>query len=266
MVKNSLLSKKYTPQCKTTHRYDEAQPTVNSDVQMNAPIENLVLLPGLDGTGKLFEPLMNSLSGHLDVQIFRYAPKETFNSSTLLQLIYSDLPTEPFVLIAESFSSLLAIEIAAKQPQGLRGLVLCAGFATSPLKGWRRKIFGLLAPSLFRFKLPTFALKHWLAGRDAPIALVASLKSALSTVAPAALASRLRYVFGSDVRAELSQISVPMLYLQATQDRLVPAFCANEILHTKPEMKIEPIAGPHLLLQREPQQATNFLMNFLSQL
>jgi pimeloyl-[acyl-carrier protein] methyl ester esterase len=233
---------------------------------MQAAPMTLVLMPGLDGTGKLFDPLIALLPEHLNVQIVRYTPREFFKPETLFHLISEDLPNEPFVLVAESFSSLLAIKIAATHPENLRGLVLCAGFASSPLDGWRRILAKFFAPILFHLPLPTFVIKHWLAGKDASDALIVPLRAALSSVAPAALTSRLRYVLSSDMRSELQKVGVPMLYLQATEDRLISTSCANEISRIQPKISIGTVNAPHLFLQTSPVEATKLLMDFLNRL
>jgi pimeloyl-[acyl-carrier protein] methyl ester esterase len=58
--------------------------------------------------------------------------------------------SEPFVILAESFSSSPAIQYAATNPTNLKGLVLCSGFAASPIKGILRYIAWLIAPVMFR--------------------------------------------------------------------------------------------------------------------
>jgi hypothetical protein len=55
--------------------------------------------------------------------------------------------SEPFVLLAESFSTPVAIRVAAENPTNLKGLILCAGFATSPVSGLPRMLGWLLAVS-----------------------------------------------------------------------------------------------------------------------
>ena len=51
----------------------------------------------------------------------------------LLAMVMEMLPSEPFVLQGESFSSPLSIMIAAARPTGLRGLILSSAFARNPL-------------------------------------------------------------------------------------------------------------------------------------
>lgn len=165
--------------------------------------------------------------------------------------------------MAESFSTPLAIKYAATNPAGLEGVVLCAGFATSPVQGWRRFLGSLLAPLLFRVPLSSLAAKLWLLGWAASPSLVAAVQLAVSSVRPEVLTARLRAVLGCDVRMDLSQITVPVLYLQAKQDRLVSASCLEVIQQSKPEVAVVVLDGPHLLLQRYPLQAAEVVVEFI---
>ncbi|HTW47945.1 MAG TPA: hypothetical protein VMD92_08350, partial [Acidobacteriaceae bacterium] len=62
------------------------------------------------------------------------------------------------------------------------------------------------------------------------------------------------------------RVAVPMLYLQARHDRLVPARCLGEIQRIRPEMRAVVVDGPHFLLQREPQQTAQVVTDFVANL
>lgn len=123
----------------------------------------LVLLPGLDGTGDLFRDFVRALPPEFDVLTMRYPTDRCLPYSELIEIVRATCPqSAPIVLLAESFSTPLAIQYAATNSASLKGLVLCAGFATSPVQGLRRLLCSLLTPFLFRIKLPELAAKLWL--------------------------------------------------------------------------------------------------------
>ena len=64
----------------------------------------LVLLPGLDGTGRLFVPLRRQLAQSYEIDVVSY-PSEVERSYDELALeVAKSLPTKsPFVLVAELF-------------------------------------------------------------------------------------------------------------------------------------------------------------------
>lgn len=133
----------------------------------------LVLLPGMDGTGELLSEFAAALAGEFEVATERYPTERSLSYSELESFVRAVCPTSgPFVLLAESYSTPLAIKCAASKPENLEGLVLCAGFATSPMRGWRRFFGWLLAPLMFRIPLPNLAAKLWLVGPDAPPSLL----------------------------------------------------------------------------------------------
>jgi pimeloyl-ACP methyl ester carboxylesterase len=95
----------------------------------------LVLLPGMDGTGLLFEPFLKALKG-FEPLVLRY-PRGLTDYADCVAYARARLPKErPFLLLGESFSGPVAIALAAERPAGLRGLVLCSTFARNPRPAW----------------------------------------------------------------------------------------------------------------------------------
>lgn len=120
----------------------------------------LILLPGMDGTGKLFESLANRLSATYEIEVVEYPTDRCLSYTELKSLVQSVIPiSRSFVLLAESFSTPLAVTIAADNPSNLKGLILCTGFVSRPLLGWRRFIASYLAPILLSRPVPDSAIR-----------------------------------------------------------------------------------------------------------
>jgi pimeloyl-ACP methyl ester carboxylesterase len=225
-------------------------------------IKKLVLLPGMDGTGELFADFVEALPDTFDVEVVRYPNNVCLPYAELIKFVRSAAPASgPFVLIAESFSTPLAIQYAAKNPPNLKALIICTGFVTTPLRGWRRFLASLFAPLMFQVTLPEFAV-GLLVGPNAPSALVVAVRAAVSSVAPKVLSARLRTILACDARGELRNVTAPILYIRAEQDRLVPASCVDDIRRIQPQTAVVTIAGPHLLLQKEPEQTAKVVSRF----
>jgi pimeloyl-ACP methyl ester carboxylesterase len=234
-------------------------------------VKRLVLLPGMHGTGELFSGFMHAVRRAMPdmgrMEALHYPTDERLSYKVLLAVVKDFVPpAEPFFLLAESFSTPLAIQFAATMPPNLKGLVLCAGFAASPIRGPKRFLASCLAPILFRLPLPDLAVSFWLAGPGAPRSLHNAIRAAVSSVRPEVLSARLLAVLGCDVRQELSGIKVPILLLQASGDRLVPASSVEEMLLIRPDAVLKIIEGPHLLIQREPQMAAAAVVEFIDPL
>jgi pimeloyl-ACP methyl ester carboxylesterase len=85
-------------------------------------------------------------------------------------------------------------------------------------------------------------------------------------VKPEVLKQRVRTILACDARAELAKVQVPILYLQATRDRLVGPFCPENIRHIEPQTEVVRIAGPHLILQRQPEQSAAAIRAFMERI
>ncbi len=100
---------------------------------MGLTAPTLVLLPGLDGTGDFFQPLLESLGDGIRSRVVRYPVDGAYDYATCQKLAREELPTDgPYVLLGESFSGPIAISLAAEAPKGLVGMILCVTFATNP--------------------------------------------------------------------------------------------------------------------------------------
>jgi pimeloyl-[acyl-carrier protein] methyl ester esterase len=232
---------------------------------MPAPTIHLVLMPGMDGTGELFADFVSCLPHHLPATIIRYSD-QPLGYADLLPLVKRAIPDDPFVIVAESFSTPLAIELAATHPPNLKALVLCAGFATNPVPRLLRPIASRVTPRLTTLPLPKFAVRRWLTGSTASPTLVAAVRAATASSTPQTRSSRLRHIFACDVRAELARIVVPILCLQPKDDKLIGPSGMEEIHSLKPSATVVHIDGPHLLLQRLPQQTAAIIADFIHQL
>lgn len=66
-----------------------------------------------------------------------------------------------------------------------------------------------------------------------------------------------------DVSAKLRQLHIPILYLRATDDLLVPRAACYHILETAPHVQVAELEGPHLLLQAAPSAAATIVSDFV---
>lgn len=219
---------------------------------------NLLLLPGMDGTGELFAPLLPHLSGHR-CTVARYATDTPQSYDALLQTIA--LPEGRFAIIAESFSGPLGIRLAAKHPDRVCALVLAATFLRSPSP--LARLPKLLTWPLFAMPLPKAMARLALLGQTAPAELLHQLTATLATIAPDVLAERLREIARVDVRKEFSELRLPLLQLVATRDRLLNRTYQDEFAALNPGLLVQHIAAPHLLLQRAPATAAEVILGFL---
>jgi len=75
-----------------------------------------------------------------------------------------------------------------------------------------------------------------------------------------------REVLDCDARDDLRRTTVPLLYLEARNDRLLSTSCKEDFSHIRPDVLFKSVPAPHLLLQREPQKAASIVITFLDNL
>lgn len=224
-----------------------------------------MLLPGLEGTGTLFADLASELSPRFHIIVARYPTERFLSYQELIPFVQEMFPKSgSFAIVAESFSTPLAVMLAAKPPKNLAGLILCAGFVTSPLRLWSRLARPLVRPMLFRKPPPSLVHKCYSTGFSPPADLEARVRDANRQVDPGVMAARVRAVLECDARKELAGVEVPMLYIQGESDHLVRSKCFEEIRRIRPDVRLAKIAAPHLVLQREPKKAAEIICEFVN--
>jgi pimeloyl-[acyl-carrier protein] methyl ester esterase len=229
--------------------------------------KHLLLLPGLDGTGQLFSDFVAALPNSISATIVTYPGREILPSADLRRFVSAAIPESvPFVLLAESFSSPLAVEFAATKPPNLAALIICTGFVSRPLGGCSPLAKALAWPWFFKVNTPRFILEYFALGQNAPPGLVQNFRRVLRSVGPEVLIGRARDAMDFDARGALAQTIVPLLYVEGTEDHLLADSCLKEMKRIKPDMSIAQVAGPHLLLQREPQKVALIVSAFIREL
>jgi pimeloyl-ACP methyl ester carboxylesterase len=222
----------------------------------------LVLLPGLDGTGKLFVEFLMALDLGSSAQVVSYPPDIPLGYDELEPLVRAALPTRGrFVILGESFSGPLAIRIAAHPPPALVGLILCVTFASNPYPhlAWARGLAALL---------PLKSLPRWLRaplmwGSASPSKAPRQSERAMAGVDAAVIRRRIAALLSVDETAALAKISVPTLVLCATGDRVISKAASMRLMHGIRHAQRLDVDGPHLLLKTRPKECAAAVLNFI---
>ena len=135
-----------------------------------------------------------------------------------------------------------------------------------------------VAPSPLRWAT-SFLTRHWLdcepsrrlvrsnlLGDAAPDARVDRAVEAMRSVRQEVYQHRVQLMRQADARQDLETCQRPILYLQAEDDAFLGRQAMEEILRIKPDVKCVTVRGPHLLLQRNPEEALEAIRNFLGEL
>jgi 3-oxoadipate enol-lactonase len=202
----------------------EYQPNVRTEGSGPA----LVLVPGMDGTGRLFYRQVPLLA-----RGFRVATYALREDAADMGTLVEDLAAvvrgvssngEPAVVVGESFGGTLAMSFAVAHPDLVRGLVVLNSFPYfRPQYRLRLAIAGLGvmpwgAMRLVR-RLTAFRLHSRYTHREE---LERFLRE-ISVTTRDGYVNRLRILRRYDVRPRLGDIAAPTLFIAAEHDHLVPS-------------------------------------------
>ena len=221
----------------------------------------LILLPGLDGSGELFQDLLGALGPDIDFEVWPLPTDGEQTPVVLANRLHSRLEMESagVLLLAESYSGRIAFELSRLSPGKVRGLILVASFLGRP-----RKVLRLL--SLFPLRLfpwntpPRWALRLFCLGWNSPPKLLSRVQEAIKEIPSLLLAERVVQVLRLAPPTDRSEVRC--LYLQAQSDRLIPRRQFREVQKWLPNSEIEVVSGPHFLLQAKPQECCSKILPF----
>lgn len=224
----------------------------------------LVLLPGLNGTAGLFDPLRLVETNEYELMVISYPTHQVKSYDELAVYVLEEIESirGQFVLVGESFSGPIAILLSARSINGLIGTVLVATFASAPYFTAAKYL-----PWTIMFRLARFF--YWMKIKLSNPGTVSILKAAsveLQKVSSAVLAARTRMALVVDVSEQLKQSKVSMVYFRARYDFIVPKWNLNNILNIKPSIKVVTFNTNHFLLQSVPKQAWDAIDLFIKEI
>jgi pimeloyl-ACP methyl ester carboxylesterase len=227
--------------------------------------QHLVFMPGLDGTGLSFEPVLPHLPADTKIIIVRYPTDKLLTFDETVECAVQQIPTGKHpVVIAESFSGPIAIQMIGSGRVKAKALILCATFAKPPRPFFWRLIRFLRLPLLIRPDMPKRFFKIVI-GDDKLIADLLPLWKKVHADVPARVMDhRLKMINQVDVTKWLKKLPVPCCYLQATDDRIVRSSCLADFENCIPNLEIKRIKAPHFILQAQPQACLDAIEEFLN--
>ncbi len=219
----------------------------------------VVLLPGLDGTGWLFKPFIDALPNDIDTLVISYPPDLKLSYAQLVDFVISQLPMEKFILVAESFSGPIAYQIASRNLENLKSVIFVATFLENP----NRFLLSMsnLLPTFFvkSMPIPNIFVKWLLVGMNANKQILGLFKKSIKKVSSEVLLFRLKEI-GNLVKSSNS-CEIESIYIQATDDKLVPKKCVDAFKKQFNNLKVFKIEGSHLILQSNPLSCAEIVMN-----
>jgi len=224
----------------------------------------LVLLPGFDGTGRLFSPLHKELENSIDTVVLSYPNDKVMTYSDLCHYLKEELPSSPYVLLGESFGGPLAMMLSTYADENLKGIILCVSFVKNPQVLAEKLIRPFLKPKHLQKKIPSWHIKTMLMNGVSDAILTRNIQAATAELSREVYFYRLREIADVDVTKILEGCNLPVLYMRATRDRMVFESSMKHVeKHTK-NLSIDKFDSPHMLLQTKPKQTVESIKHFIS--
>ncbi|MEM9172923.1 MAG: alpha/beta hydrolase [Pseudomonadota bacterium] len=233
---------------------------MSGSAQHDLPI--IVGLPGFDGSGALFRQLQYALPDTFEFRTVAYGDYASLNDY-IEQAEAAVPPNRPVVLLAESFSGPVALELLARGQRQYVGAILCATFAQPPL--------GLLVSLAHNLRLASFVLPpvseqilrvFCLNGVD-DISQIRDVTSVVRQVGSRAIGSRLAALSEMNATPLLTQLDTPVLLLRASQDRVVRSRYMAPLREMLPDVREQVVDAPHLILQSAPKRCAQIITQFV---
>lgn len=209
----------------------------------------IVLLPGLDGTGYLFEDLLQHLPSTLEVEVVSYTEVTASTYSNQAKEIAQRFQGDDLFVVGESYSGPVAYELYYLLGSQVKGIVFLASFISPP------SIY-----SRFASMLPTSLLKPNFLSRFLLYAFGFNLTGGSSLINPVfhslecadkqKLKERLHNI--SSLKKPSEGLGCPVTYIQPSRDLLVSNRSVQELAALCPSFNKVEVSGGHFIAQFNP--------------
>ncbi len=220
---------------------------------MNERPNEIVFMPGFDGVAELREDFVQELRGIAPARAIGYPNRtlETLNGYARFASSQSTAESRP-VLVAESFSGLVAARWAANDPH-VAAIVMCGAFARSPT-AWSEIAASWPATAQFvgaNFMNPM----SYFSGDPARRRWSQALTTAVGSLRREVVAERLRIISTEDVGADLKSLRIPVVLAQFQDDLVIGIDTRAQLEAACHEPRVVRIPGPHFAIETRPREA-----------
>ena len=215
-------------------------------------MQQIILLPGMDGTGRLYKPLLKEIGGRYKVKVVSYPKNEPLTYTELTAFVRSQLVDDvEYVIVAESFSGKVACLLAEDNSINIRNIIFIASFLTSPNK-YMKYIPNWLLKFLFSAYVPSVIARSCLFDASVRKSLVNEFRDIIRSANKAVLA--FRFCEMASLRSDTETVLIPALYIRAKYDKLIKSIHVEDFRRKFNKFDLVEIEGPHFLAQSEPEK------------
>lgn len=218
-------------------------------------MKRILLLSGMDGMGILFRPLLKKLNAH-HIAVYDLNDDDNqmldYQSDKIVQFIHQNFNYQPFILVAESYSSLF-IPYLLKYQLNIQKIYIIGGFLAYP--SWIVK-FAYLCNPLWINYLPDRLLGFLLFRHLATDELIGLFREVLAVIGKPNVLPLFKQRLSNIAHATMPTIhhksKIPCVYLSASHDDLVSKKAGWLFGALFDDIAFYTIDGTHFLLQTNP--------------
>ncbi len=210
-------------------------------------------MPGFDGVAELRAEFVDELARRYPSRAIGY-PNRVLESLDGYARHAASLagPESRPVLVAESFSGLVAARWAAQDPH-VAGLVLCGAFARAPAP-WAG--LGASMPAMAQFVGANFLNPMSFALRDpARRRWSEALSAALRAMRQDVIAERLHLIATENVSEELRALRIPVIVAHFDEDLVIGAGARAHLEAVCHNADVVRVPGPHFAIETRPRES-----------
>lgn len=210
----------------------------------------VVLIPGMDGTAILFDPLVEQAPAGVEVLRLSLVQSPDTGYQEQARDVIARIGEEPIILVAESYSGMIAYQMLRMECKNIRHVVFAASFISRP--SWMAAIARYAPVAVLKSRtIPKSLVGKVLFGRFSSDALVDSFYRSLLSVESGVISHRLRQI--ATLEEPTIPIKVPCTYIRPRSDRLVSKRSIEPFKNLCEKLSICEVEGTHFVLQTNPQ-------------
>ncbi len=220
------------------------------------PYNKIILLPGMDGTGLLFKPLLQLSSNNLTLEIIPLSDTGYQSIDDEVERIARIIKSEPIIIFAESYSGRIAYELAKKPTTDIKHIIFAASFLSTP--SYLSRFSQLLPLSILKQRLMPNIFINWLFFQNKEsLQLIDLFYQSINTVDDNILKTRLRNI--ANMKSPEEKIDLEITYIAADNDLLVSYLAINDFKKVFKVVKEKMLPGGHFIAQTNPQECLKII-------
>ncbi len=215
----------------------------------------------MDGTGELFNPLLDELPEHINTHVICLNSLTANEPKVQAIEIASTLGDEEVIILSESYSSYIAYQLCLLSHLNIKHVIFSAGFLSNPSKlSYLRNVLPLnIIRSGF---IPGHILSLFLFAQRNNDKLVKLFNSSLQSVTNFTLKQRLEYI--ANLTTPAQELTIPATYVQASNDYLVSKKSVDVFTKICININVVKAEGGHFVVQSNPQFFVKLIQNVMA--